>query len=151
VKAWLTGFLDAVEIAVEQASWFARELDDLRAQWAYRHARHRAALGMHREPRSGSAAVRLLDQLPEVPLVTARTAARLLGVSFTTARAATEELTSAGVLTSRDVERHTTGYFAREVFDLLTFTERRLASTSWDTRRAEPRRPVPALPVGRAQ
>jgi hypothetical protein len=39
-----------------------------------------------------------------------------------------------------------TGYFARNVFDLLTIAERRLAGTRWDTRHSAPSRPVPALP-----
>ncbi|WP_131745495.1 hypothetical protein [Frankia sp. Cppng1_Ct_nod] len=50
--------------------------------------------------------------------MTARTIERLLGVSFPAARAAAEELTAAGVLTPRQVERNTTGYLAREVLDL---------------------------------
>ena len=49
--------------------------------------------------------------------MTARTVERLLGVSFTAARTALEELAAAGVLTRRQVERNTTGYLAREVFE----------------------------------
>jgi hypothetical protein len=85
--------------------------------------------------------------LPEVPVLTARTVERMLSVSFPAAKSALEELVAADVLTSRKVERNTTGYLAREVFDLLSITERRLASTRWDTREAPPRRPAPPLPV----
>jgi hypothetical protein len=67
-------------------------------------------------------------------------------VSFQTARAAVEELAQAGILHRRRVERGTTAYLARDVFDLLAVTERRLASTRWDTRDSTPGRVVPAGP-----
>jgi hypothetical protein len=136
VKAWLTGFLDAIEVAVIQASTFAEELAGLQRDWADRYARHRQAQGRRRQARADSAVVRLLGQLPEAPIVTARTIERMLGVSFPAARAAAEDLAAADVLTPRQVERNTTGYLAREVFDLHTFAERRLAGTRWDTRNA---------------
>jgi hypothetical protein len=60
--------------------------------------------------------------LPEVPVMTARTVSRMLGVSFPAAKSALEELLAAGILTSRQVERNTTGYLAREVLDLLGAT-----------------------------
>ncbi len=50
-------------------------------------------------------------------------------VSIPPARAALEELTDAGIVARKAVDRRTTGYLATEVFDLLTFAERRLAST----------------------
>ncbi|WP_200902544.1 MULTISPECIES: hypothetical protein [Protofrankia] len=146
VKRWLMVFLEAVEVTVAQASRFAQELTDLQREWTDRHGRSRESQGKRRQARSSSAVVRLLQQLPEVPLVTARTVERLLDVSFPAARAAVEELASAGVLTPRQVGRNTTGYLAREVFELLTLAERHLASTRWDTRQAAPARPVPALP-----
>jgi hypothetical protein len=49
-------------------------------------------------------------------------------------------------VTRKNVERGITGYFARDVFDLLTIAERRLASIRWDTHQSAPSRPVPALP-----
>jgi CTP-dependent riboflavin kinase len=84
--------------------------------------------------------------LPEAPVLTARSVQTLLGGSFQTARAAVEELAQAGIVHRRQVERGTTAYLARDVFDLLAVTERRLASTRWDTRDAAPRRAVPAGP-----
>ena len=90
---------------------------------------------------------RLLDLLPEAPLVTARTVERLLAVSHPAARNALEELAGAKILNRKQVERNTTGYLARDVFDLLTFAERRLASTRWDTRDSPPIRSAPARPA----
>ncbi len=79
-------------------------------------------------------------------MLTARTAQELGQVSFPAARKALEELTEAGVLHRRQIERGTTAYLAPEVFQLITFTERRLASTRWDTRESKPGRAVPARP-----
>jgi hypothetical protein len=87
--------------------------------------------------------------LPEVPVTTAQSAQRVLGVTALAARAALDELADAGVLSRKKVDRGTTAYLARGVFDLLTMTERRLASTRWDTRDSAPRRAAPARPKGR--
>jgi len=91
---------------------------------------------------------RLIKILPEVPLITTTTVQRVLGISQPAAYKAVEELTEAGIVTRRKVNRGTVGYLARDVFDLLTFAERRLASTRWDTRQSPPGRPAPALPQG---
>ncbi|WP_018637614.1 Fic family protein [Parafrankia elaeagni] len=147
INAWLRVFLDAVDLAVGQAAAFSADVAALEQTWVDRVARQRQALGRVSQVRAGSALRRILDMLPEVPVMTARTVERVLEVSFPAARSALEELVAADVLASRQVERNTTGYFAREIFDLLSITERRLASTRWDTREAPPRRPTPALPA----
>lgn len=67
-------------------------------------------------------------------------------MSFNPARAAVEELANAEILHRKQVDKGTTGYLARDVFDLLTFTERRMASIKWDTRQSNPRRATPARP-----
>lgn len=53
--------------------------------------------------------------------------------------------TESGVQT-KAIERGTTAHLAREVLDLITMTERALASTKFDTRVSTPNRPVPARP-----
>lgn len=146
VSGWLSLFFDAVEVAVQQAERFASELLLLRQEWTRRSREHRESRGIRHQPRADSAVARLLDLLPEAPLVTARTVQRLLDVSFPAARAAVEELADAGILARKQVERGTTGYLARDVFEQITFAERRLASTRWDTRLARPGRAVPAAP-----
>jgi Fic family protein len=145
-ETWLSTFVDAAGTAVDQVTRFASDLTELRADWAARLSRLRAGRGVRDVPRSGSGVARLLDLLPEAPLVTAATVRRLLDVSAPAAHKALDELTDAGVLTRRTLERGTRGYFAQDVFDLLTFAERRLASTRWDTRESTPRRAVPARP-----
>jgi len=74
----------------------------------------------------------------------------MLNVSAPAAYKAVEEIAEAGIVSRKSLERGTTGYFAREVFELLTFAERRLASTRWDTRESPPSRPVPAVPQHRS-
>jgi hypothetical protein len=145
---WLGTFLTAAEFAVEQVTKFTAELAELRAEWHDRLTTQRRHQGITSTPRANSTSARLIELLPQAPLLTARTVQRLLAVSFPAAKAALEGLAEADILTRKDVERATTGYFARDVFDLLTFAERRLASTRWDTRKSPPVRPVPARPNG---
>ncbi|NUW35079.1 Fic family protein [Nonomuraea sp. SMC257] len=146
VNDWLRVFFAASITAVEQAERFADELKELHGEWLERHRAFREGEGLRAVPRTGSAVARLLDLLPAVPLVTARTVQSLLDVTHPAARQALEELAGARILFPKQVERNTTGYLAREIFDLLTLTERRLASTRWDTRETPPRRVVPARP-----
>lgn len=149
LKRWIGLFLDATTVAAEQAARFAAELADLRAGWHERLAAWRADRGVRERPRSGSAVARLVELLPEVPVMTTGTIQRLLELSFPSARAAVEELADAGVVARRRVEGGTTGYLATEVLDLLTYAERRLASTRWDTRQSNPVRAVPPRPQRR--
>jgi hypothetical protein len=146
---WFEVFLEAVRVAVDQAQRFVTELSELQSLWAERYAAHRRATGMTRQPRADSAVMRLLPLLPEVPVTTAQSAQKLLAVSGPAARAALDELAGAGILSRKTVDRGTTAYLARDVFDLLTMTERRLASTRWDTRDSAPRRAAPARPQSR--
>lgn len=146
VEAWLSTFLESAGLAADQVVRFADELAELRAQWSARLSTYRASRGVRETPRADSAVARLVQVLPEAPLVTVTTVRRMLGVSGPSAYNAVEELAVAGIVSRKSLERGTTGYFAREVFELLTFAERRLASTRWDTRKSPPARPVPAVP-----
>ena len=148
LETWLSTFLDAASLAAEQVIRFTMEVSELRSRWREQLAAHRSDRGVRQVPRAGSAVARLIELLPETPLVTARTVERMLEVSPPAARGALEELADAEVVSRKNVERGTTGYFARDVFELLTIAERRLASTRWDTRQSPPSRPVPALPQG---
>jgi Fic family protein len=146
VTYWVDLFLSCVEIAVDRAREFIDALEQLDDQWRLKLATHRQNVGLRALPRGNSAVARILDLLPEVPLMTSRTAERLLATSFNSARGALEELADAGILRRKQVDRGTTGYLANDVFELLTLTERTLASTQWDTNRSTPNRPVPARP-----
>lgn len=143
---WLTTFIEAAATAADQAEHIAAQIDTLRQDWVERLGKWRAGNGLRAEPRAGSASARIVGMLPEVPVMTARTVQRILGVSFPSARDALEELADSAILTRKTVDRGTTGYLAREVLDLIGLAERRLASTRFDTRTSPPNRGVPASP-----
>jgi hypothetical protein len=145
VTSWLGTFLEAAAIAADQAVRLADEIDALRVEWVERIGIYRADRGVRQEPRTNSATARILAILPGAPVMTTRTVQRILGVSFPAARDALEELANASILARKNVDRGTTGYLAHDVLDLVGVTERRLASTQFDTRVGPPIRPVPAL------
>lgn len=146
ISAWLSTFLDAAMAAAEQAEKFSDAVAELTEQWQRRLADHRSRRGARSQPRADSAQAKLLRVLPEIPVMTTRTAERALAVSFPAARAALDELADAKILRRKQVDRGTTAYLAGDVFDLLTFAERELASTQWDTRKSSPIRAAPACP-----
>lgn len=146
VQSWLEVFLSAARIAADQSRTLAVELADLRTEWDERVARHRSDHGVRPTPRADSATARILAALPEAPVLTATTARNILDVSHPAASAALEELREAGVMSTRSIERNATAYLADEALDLITSTERQLASTRFDTRLSAPNRPVPASP-----
>ncbi len=147
--AWLTFFIEAASIAIDQAAQLAADVSALETAWHHKVHQNRAERGLRTILRTNSAAQRMLSLLPEAPVLTARSAERLIDVSFNTARNALEELADAGVLTRKVIERGTTGYLAHDILDLVGITERRLASTQFDTRTSPPSRPAPARPPTR--
>lgn len=146
---WLAMFVEAAAIAVEQSEALAAAIGELHGSWVNRLANHRAARGLRPVPRAGSAGAQLLSRLPEAPVVTATTLARILDVSFPAASSALDELKGAGILATKTIERGATAYIAREVLDLITMSERALASTHFDTRISPPNRGVPTAPAPR--
>ncbi len=145
-NGWIATFIGAAEIAVAQSETLVATINDLRAEWTDRLTTYRVATGVRPTPRADSAVARLLVQLPEAPVVTARTLAQILDVSFPAANAALDELRQAGILTTKSIERGATAYIAREVLDIITLSERARASTQFDTRVSAPNRVVPARP-----
>ena len=146
INDWLRTFVDAAAIAAEQSGDLGSSIEELRDTWAERVTARRTAAGLRPVPRTDSATARLLRLLPEAPVVTATTLARILGVSYPAASSALDELKQAGVLVTRSIERGAKAYIAREVLDLVTLSERALASTQFDTRTTPPIRAVPAPP-----
>ncbi len=144
VSTWIETFTQAATLAAEQSSDLVCQVQTLQEEWRHRVADHRSAQGLRQTPRTDSATARLLTVLPEAPVVTVRTLQRILGVSFPAASSALDELHRAGILDTGTVDRGATAYMAGELLDLVTTTERRLASTAFDTRVSAPSRPVPA-------
>ena len=145
-NAWLATFVGAAIVAVKQSELLVRQIEALRDEWMQRLTGHRIAIELRPTPRAGSATARLLAHLPEAPVVSATTLAQILGVSYPAASGALDELRQAGILTPKSIERGATAYIAREVLELVTFSERALASTQFDTLAAQPNRPVPVRP-----
>lgn len=138
VAAWISTFTAAADAAVDQAERIARDIVELREDWAERFGAHRAGLGLRPVPRADSVDAAIIEGLPEHPVLTPKVAAQLYGTSETSARKALDLLAEAGVVQTKSIGRRTGGYLAREVLDLVTVAERRLANTRMDTRLAGP-------------
>lgn len=143
VSQWLRVFLQAVGIAVTQAEAFAASLDELRLRWEQDLAVTRREQNLRETPRADSATSRILAILQEHPVLTTASVMRLFDVSRPAAVTALDELALAEVLMKRRLDRRTSAYLAMDVFALITFAERQLASTRWDTGSARPSRPSP--------
>jgi Fic family protein len=143
ISDWLRVFLHAVDTAVMQAANFASDLAELRSKWEADVATERRARHLRETPRADSATYRILEVLQEHPVLTTGSVTRLFGVSRPAALAALDELTAAGVLDKKRLDGRTSGYLAMDVFRLITFAERQLASTRWDTSAARPSRATP--------
>lgn len=141
--AWLAVFAAAVITAAEQSGRLASELASLRSEWDAKLTRARTEQGRTRVVRSDSATALILADLPATPVLTSSTVQRIHGVSHVAADRALAELVSADVLTVK--KRGGVQYYQSfDILNLITTTERRLASTQFDTRSSPPVRPVPA-------
>ena len=102
---------------------------------------------MTRALRTDSMERKILDSLPDHPVLTAAVAADLFGKTTTAAGNALDSLAASGVLRKRSIDRGVTGYLADDVFEVITWAERRLASTKFDTEVSPPiARAVPRPP-----
>lgn len=143
---WIEVFAEAVMTAAEQAGRLAAELAAIRLEWEQRLTASRTTLGKVRGVRSDSATALILRDLPATPVLTSTTVQRIYGISHVAADRALAELLTAEVLSAH--ERRGVRYFhASDVLNLITVTERRLASTQFDTRISPPVRSVPAIPT----
>ena len=119
INSWLRTFLESAAIAVEESERLVVAIETLRTSWTDRLTAHRTAAGLRPAPRADSAVARLLYQLPEAPVVTTSTLARILDVSLPAAGAALDELQLAGILSTKSMARGAKAYLAREVLDLV--------------------------------
>ena len=145
--AWISFFLGAVVLACDQAERISAELADVREEWNESLQKWIAREGGGRALRRDSAALRILEWLPGAPVLTIATASRIYGVSRTAASRGLETLRAAGILTTESIGAGRRAYTARAVLDTITWVERRLASTRFDTRVCAPARVVPAGPA----
>ncbi|GAC1404016.1 MAG: Fic family protein [Candidatus Velthaea sp.] len=136
MNGWIGFFAAACSRAVADALSFEDRVHRLIEDW-------RAKLGPIRRH---STALALLQILPEMPIVTVRSAQAAVGKSFAAVNDAIELLTAAGILTqSSDIKRNRS-FEARELIHAFTSLERQLASPEGNTRTSKPARAVPARP-----
>ena len=136
INRWIALFASACGRAVEDARHFEEQVRALQVSWRERVGR----------ARRDSTVNLLISVLPSAPVLTATTAAELVGRSFPATSMAIERLVAAGVLGQVSMGRRNRAYEAPELIDAFTAFERRLASAEADTRVSAPGRRVPQNP-----
>jgi len=130
VNTWVGTFAGACTRSVADASTFESRAAILEEEW-------RERLG---SIRANSATDLLLRRLPGAPVLTAESAAALLGRTFKPANDAIQRLVGAGVMRQITIGRRNRAYEAPEIIDAFTDLERQLASPEADTRSSPPAR-----------
>lgn len=143
---WISTFAEAVRIAAGQAADLERRLASLHEEWSrtITEARHRE--GKVRATRRDSALSTILDALPGTPVLTTSTVTRMHGVTTTAAQNALARLSEYGILDPISIGRSQRAYVSLDVLDLITRSERAMASRDFDTASSPPVRPAPARP-----
>jgi len=133
INIWIARFAGACSRAVSDASSFERRAQQIGADWRNRLGRVRA----------GSATDLLLRSLIGVPVITANSAAEMIGRSFPQTNDAIDRLVNADILRQVNVGRRNRAFEAPEIIEAFTSLERQLASPEGDTRTSRPARPLP--------
>ena len=126
-------FAGACVRSVADAATFESRAAALEQEWRERLGRVRA----------NSATDLLLHRLPGAPVLTADSAATLIGRTFKPANDAIQRLVQAGILHQITIGRRNRAYEAPEIIEAFTDLERQLASPAGDTRTSPPARAVP--------
>lgn len=137
IGSWLETFASACRRAVVDANWLTAQYDGLIKR--YHHA-----LGV---VRPHSTVVQLLARLGELPVLTVELAAAHLGRSYEATNNAVARLVEVGALQQSARGRRNRVFEARSVLELVTNTERRMASPEADTHVSPPARRVPHRPA----
>lgn len=140
---WIRIFAHAATLACEQATDIAKEIRQVRSEWDARLVTRRQG---KRGLRTDSAAYAILGDLPGTPVLTSETVVRIHHVSRQSATRALDELHEAGILETRTIGPRRHAYVAPDILELITWAERRLASTKFDPRQSPPHPGVPARP-----
>ena len=143
---WVRFFAEAAIDACAQAHVLAEDLTDLRAQWQEKLSLARRHRGASRALRKDSVTGQILADLMATPVLTVDTVQRIHGPSRPAAQRGLDELADAGILHQRAIGRGRRAYICEDALTAITWTERRLASTQFDTRQAAPHRGVPQQP-----
>jgi hypothetical protein len=117
-NTWMATFAGACSRSIADATAFESRAAALQGEWRERVGRVRA----------GSATDLLLRRLPGVPVLTADSAASLLGRTFKPANEAVQRLAQAGVLRQITIGRRNRAYEAPEIIEAFADLERQLAT-----------------------
>lgn len=142
INTWLRTFIAAADDAVDLASALRDELDEFERDAQDMVATYAEQTGK-RKPREDSTVWKILDVLPKLPMLTVGLAAQLTGTTTTSAKNALDYLLKIGVLEPLNVGKGKRGFVSKDLIELLNSTQRKWASTRFDTRISEPNRPVP--------
>ncbi len=133
INLWVGQFAAACQRAVADATEFEHRADALQNQWRQRVGSVRA----------GSGTDLLIRALPGAPIVTATSAAAIIGRTYQATNEAIDRLVEAGVLTKVTVGRRNRAFEAAELIDAFTDLEQQLASPDGNTKSSPPSRPTP--------
>jgi Fic family protein len=134
---WLAMFATATRRACQDAETYSEDIDEITATW-------RSKLG---RVRANSSTDLLLSVLPGAPIVSVKSASKLIGRSKARTTDAVNALAEAGILRQRNVGRQRYRIFeTTDVLDMFTKLERTLASPTGDTKSGRPVRLVPQRP-----
>jgi peroxiredoxin/Fic family protein len=133
MNTWLATFAAACVRAAAHAATLESRVVALEGEWRERLDRVRA----------NSATDLLLHRLPGAPVLTAESAATLIGRTFKPANEAIQRLVQAGILHQITIGRRNRAYEASEIIEAFADLERQLASPAGDTRISPPVRAVP--------
>jgi Fic family protein len=133
LNRWMALFATAMRRSVNDAHLYEARVRAIQEDWEARLGR----------VRSGSALELLIEALPGAPVLTAQSAASLIGRSEQAVNEAIPRLLGAGILSQTSVGRRNRAFEAPELIDAFTDLERRLASPEGDTRSSAPVRPAP--------
>jgi Fic family protein len=132
-NTWLATFASACVRSVADATTFESRTVALEQEWRERLDRVRA----------NSATDILLHRLAGAPVLTAESAAALIGRTFKPANDAIQHLVQAGILHQITIGRRNRVYEAPEIIEAFTDLERQLESPAGDTHASPPARTVP--------
>jgi Fic family protein len=114
---WELFFARTVAIASREAAAFATKVASLQERWR----------SLANNPRRGSAASRLIDELPRQPVIDTATAQQMLGVSDEAVRLAVRQLEAAGVVRRLSANGRRRAWEAVGLYEALDGFERDLA------------------------
>ena len=133
IMAWCDSFAIACRSAATESERLAERIGELQAEWR-RQVR----------PRRDSAAARLIEILPNQPILSVASAHEAIGGSDEAVRLALNALQDHGVVRQITQGRYARAWAADGLFGILNEYEHRLATP---TRTTQPRRPAPQRPT----